>query len=606
MSLKVYLDAYEESYNISNNTSNVKVSIKAVSNGTYNNNGMVFTVGAGSQSNSVTLKVYNGSTVTHAVNFTISHNNDGTGSVACFGSVVTNVSGKGTITPNNVNVTLTTIPRASTLSCSAFSQSSPATMGNSCAFIINRASESFTHTITYYWGNDTWSTNGTICEKTGGTSVSWTPPKDFARAIPSANIGVGNITLKTYSGGTEVGSQSYSFYCDVPLDIEPTIDSYGVGLDNSTNSNIEDWGLYVAGYSKAIISATASGAYGSSISGFTISGGYSATIQGVSPLTHTTGVLTSGDKSFEVAVTDSRRRSSEAVTVGSIHVYPYSKPEITIFSVTRDSSDTTQVTVKANWEFSDVDGKNRTIATLEYKKSSDSRWTTYGEINQYTDTDGWLTIDGDDGSVILTDISELSSYNFRLTVTDTVGNSITQDAFISTLDVLLDFKAGGTGIGIGKIAETDGTMEVNLDAYFMKDIYVQDKSEDGIKISILDAVYPVGSIYMSVNNKSPETLLGGTWEQIQDRFLLAAGSKTAGATGGSETHKHELPFGYNTQTGLFVRNDEPPYPIIDKNGSGHSIGLDQDLSNTSMMFSYTSPSDNMPPYLAVYMWKRTA
>ena len=41
--------------------------------------------------------------------------------------------------------------------------------------------------------------------------------------------------------------------------------------------------------------------------------------------------------------------------------------------------------------------------------------------------------------------------------------------------------------------------------------------------SVIDMVYPVGAIYMSVNNTNPGNLFGGTWEQIKDRFLLSAG-----------------------------------------------------------------------------------
>ena len=53
---------------------------------------------------------------------------------------------------------------------------------------------------------------------------------------------------------------------------------------------------------------------------------------------------------------------------------------------------------------------------------------------------------------------------------------------------------------------------------------------------LLGLVYPVGSIYMSVNSTSPATLFGGTWEALGDKFLIGAGTNhAAGATGGSET-----------------------------------------------------------------------
>lgn len=57
-------------------------------------------------------------------------------------------------------------------------------------------------------------------------------------------------------------------------------------------------------------------------------------------------------------------------------------------------------------------------------------------------------------------------------------------------------------------------------------------------IPTLDSIYPVGSIYMSLNPTNPSQLFGGTWEQIKDRFLLAAGTTySAGGTGGEAAHK---------------------------------------------------------------------
>lgn len=61
--------------------------------------------------------------------------------------------------------------------------------------------------------------------------------------------------------------------------------------------------------------------------------------------------------------------------------------------------------------------------------------------------------------------------------------------------------------------------------------------ETSFQQAIIDLVYPVGAIYISTSNVSPTTLFGGTWQQIQDTFLLAAGTTySAGNTGGSATH----------------------------------------------------------------------
>lgn len=72
-------------------------------------------------------------------------------------------------------------------------------------------------------------------------------------------------------------------------------------------------------------------------------------------------------------------------------------------------------------------------------------------------------------------------------------------------------------------------------------------------INIIDTIYPVGSIYMSVVNTSPSTLFGGTWVQIEDTFLLAAGTNhSAGTTGGEENHTlttQEMPTHNHTFTG---------------------------------------------------------
>ena len=64
-----------------------------------------------------------------------------------------------------------------------------------------------------------------------------------------------------------------------------------------------------------------------------------------------------------------------------------------------------------------------------------------------------------------------------------------------------------------------------------------DQEIAGIKVD-WKSIYPIGSIYISVSDNSPEILFGGKWERIKDQFLLAAGDAySAGATGGEAEHQ---------------------------------------------------------------------
>ena len=179
-------------------------------------------------------------------------------------------------------------------------------------------------------------------------------------------------------------------------------------------------------------------------------------------------LTSSGDKNFTVVAKDSRGRSSDSKSAGSITVYAYSKPSISAFSVQRGST-SKKVVVNANWSFSSVNGKNSVTATLFYKQSTSNSWSTYGTITKGES----ITLD--------TEFAEEHSYNFKLVVKDAVGNSVQIESFISTIDVLLDFRAGGKGLGIGKIAESDA-MEVNMAAIFMKGIYVYDDTGKAITL----------------------------------------------------------------------------------------------------------------------------
>ena len=126
---------------------------------------------------------------------------------------------------------------------------------------------------------------------------------------------------------------------------------------------------------------------------------------------------------------------------------------------------------------------------------------------------------------------------------------------------------------------------------------------------IRDFIYPVGSIYLSVNNISPATIFGGTWEQIEDTFLLGAGQTyAAGDIGGESEHtliKAELP---DEQLNIYVGSTWLGYKNTTAGAGNNIAGLGAQTGTelkTGAMGSGQA-HNNMPPYLVVYMWKRTA
>ena len=150
--------------------------------------------------------------------------------------------------------------------------------------------------------------------------------------------------------------------------------------------------------------------------------------------------------------------------------------------------------------------------------------------------------------------------------------------------------------------------------------------KDELKDEFLNSAYPIGSIYMSVNSTSPETLFGGTWEALEDRFLLGAGDAyAAGTTGGEAKHTltvNEMPSHNHPQnarvhgySGWSQIDTGAGYTVninMASGGNYHSPNTKLNAVVVSMGGTSTSstggsqPHNNMPPYLSVYMWKRTA
>lgn len=123
----------------------------------------------------------------------------------------------------------------------------------------------------------------------------------------------------------------------------------------------------------------------------------------------------------------------------------------------------------------------------------------------------------------------------------------------------------------------------------------------------LDLVYPIGAIYISVNPSNPSVLFGGKWQSINNKFLLACGNEyEAGTEGGESSHIltiKEIP-SHNHNIMLNIGTDDSNFSSLSKELQGGDTNNPLLNNNYIQYTGGGAAHNNMPPYLAVYMWKR--
>lgn len=624
----------ETGYDIASNTSTVRIVWSSTqSGGSYNSyertaNYWVSINGGSETEYSVSYTLPQSTTISIVdTTITVNHETDGTGTVSVRTWMDTHISA-GVVTKSE-SLTLTTIPRASDLNVSN------GTLGVKQTITANKKNGGFTHTLSWKSG----SYSGIIDEAKVLKSIwDFTPSLDLATGSPNWTSVYCEFTLSTYKGNSLVGSVSKTVMMAIPDSVVPTC---SVALSDK-KGYFAKFGGYVQGQSILHGVITANGVYGSKISSYSTSVN-SSIYSGKTFDTDT--LLYSGNNTVRTQVRDSRGRITSVEN--TIHVLTYSAPKITKLSVIRCNADGTENDqgshVKVTYSYSITylnsltDNNNSKGAVLKYKKSSESEtaWQSITLDAKYIATDEKRIIAADSGS----------SYDIALFISDDFykdTNAVKSQTSVSTGYCIYHVPASGKGITFGGIAESDG-FNVKMPATFSGSIkasgnyngkYVTgtwlqttqatDLGRKPPKVAVLDesgwiysralsslileAVYPIGSIYMSVNGTSPATLFGGTWEAIQGKFLLGAYGNTykAGSTGGEATHTlttREMP---NHNHAVFYPN---------AGAADHSApGNYPDGPSDSTYFavgSYTSSEgggeahNNMPPYLAVYIWKRT-
>lgn len=494
----------------------------------------------------------------------------------------------------SATVTLDTIPRASvpTLNKSSIA------MGEEIIIYTNSKKTGFVHTVRY-----TFTGAGYAEDFDGATAFNWfalTPRKDLASRIPNAASGTCTVYLKTWSDGSlseQIGDeQSVSFTLRVPADAAPTVSSgWATAAADNSGGKAASLKSFISGFSKAQITFVAgkiSTKYGASIAGYKITcGGVSAG----SP--YKTGVLTGASAQITCRVTDSRGLYAEETL--TVNLYSYAAPTLTGARLYRaddallPADAGLHIAGVATAVFSACGGEN-TCTIKGYWRTVGGAWSAGTAMSSGTAA----RVTGN------TDILTTASYEAKIEATDRLGNTASFTAVIPTQDVAFHLREGGKGAAFGKYSEKEA-FECVWDAEFKGNVQANSLRVGGK--TLLDWIYPIGAIYISVSATDPKLLFGGTWTRVKDRFLLAAGdSYSAGATGGEATHTltvREMPSHIHAMM-YYLANGSTPWGY---NFQSPGAPSDPTLASGGMYPAGGSqPHNNMPPYLAVYIWKRTA
>lgn len=446
----------ENSYSTTNNTSNVTIAfyIKGPWNPSFYEWVTYYGIVVdGSVKKTGSSSPYVTTSNLHLLTWTgdIAHNSDGTKSINV--GVYLYHSGPANYLPQQYSsgsplsmgsVTLTTIPRAS-----SFGTISGNTIGSSMTVNISRHSTSFTHQLWYKLGNSAWYDLGTGI----GTSKTFTVSNDLLSQLPSATSGTLQLCVRTYNGNTQIGSDVYkNITVYVANSVVPT-----VGTITLNPADINEQNILVQGKNKITVSVSGCKAgTGSSIKSYTFSGpGVSSTTTSAS-VTSSGTISNTGTLTYTVKVTDNRGRT--ASKTATITCYAYTAPYIKPFSAYRCNSsgtaDENGSYVKCNYTlgYSSVNNTNNVTVKIMYKKNTASSYSSVTSLTNNT---------AKSGSQLLSSISNASTYTIYATITDKYGGSSQSTSeTIFSVSRVFNITSDGTGIALGKMAESNNTLDV--------------------------------------------------------------------------------------------------------------------------------------------------
>ena len=366
------ISAYETDISTANNTSYVQLSISATTTGsTFNNTGSAYvnaTLTGQNNTYSIPKTYFNISKATTKVIYSgkigpFTHNSDGSLNPIQINAstyITSNYSPSGSTTCN-----MSTIARKSSVSASN------ANIGSISTITINKQSSSFTHTLTYSFSGLT----GTIATKTTASSVNFTVPTSFYAKIPNAKSGTCTITCTTYSGNTNLGSNSVAITVSCnEAKCKPNVDATIVDVNQTTVALTGDSSKLVRYKSTARVTVSATAKNSASIVSKRVEG------QAVSSYLDIPNV----DKNtFSVSTTDSRQPNGFTTTISkTATMINYIKLTCNARVEREDQTSSVVNLFYSGNYFNGSFGATDNALTLnwKYREKGDSEWTTGGTL----------------------------------------------------------------------------------------------------------------------------------------------------------------------------------------------------------------------------------
>lgn len=386
---------------------------------------------------------------------TVRHADDGTG---VFG-VHAHFNGSGGYSPGNLDIgnqqiTLTKIPRGSTVSVS------DGVIGKQVDITINRKLDGATHTLRYEWG----SKQGKIADNVG-TSYKWTIPANFADDIPNSTSGRGAIYVDTYIGGKLIQTQSTTLTASVDTaSLKPSFTGFTLTDTNTTTQRIIPEQTHFVSI-MSLIKVTFNGSQ--TKNGATIAGYYAEIVGANNSITQNGGVLREVSVNKDTVMTlrgrvqDSRGIWSDWIEKKITFLFYFSP--ILSFEVIRSGSKSDTLTIKRYAKIAplNVNGVQRNVMKLTFTTSK------VGMNN--------FVVDNGQAGGVWSSISEFNASSANLGNTYPADTSFVvkgklEDSFTNT-----EFQDTATtdrvimtydknGVGIGKYRE-NGVLDVNGDIY---------------------------------------------------------------------------------------------------------------------------------------------